>query len=232
MIGTSGYSYPHWKSFYKGPSSLPKYAEHFSTVELNNTFYKFPTPDNIEKWKSEVPKHFIFAVKAPLLITHRYRLGARAWPILRKFLRVAKGFGRQLGPILFQFPPTFHENAENVKRVRKLIKACKGFVIALEFRHQSWDFESPTKSWPKNATLVLPINPDTTLAQIKKWLTLRTDVPFIYVRFHPDKLYRRSLKKIWAALEKTKTPKKYIYFNNDLRMYALEDAAVLKRIAG
>nr|QQV29352.1 hypothetical protein K-LCC10_0097 [Kaumoebavirus] len=224
MIGTSGYSYPHWKFFYKGAPSLKKYAEHFDTVELNNTFYRFPTIDHIKKWKSEVPTNFIFAVKAPMLITHRNRLGPRAWPLIKKFLQVVKTFGKQLGPILFQFPPSFHCKPENVERIRKLINVCAKYTIAIEFRHHSWD------EWrQKNVAVVIPINPATTLDEIKEMLARST---YIYLRFHPDKLYKKMLKKIWELIKAAGPKKIYVYFNNDLEGFALEDARTMRKISG
>ena len=54
-IGTSGYNYPEWKgSFY--PPDLPTakmlayYADRFSTVEINYTFYRMPTPKLVAGW--------------------------------------------------------------------------------------------------------------------------------------------------------------------------------------
>ena len=54
-IGTSGFSYPHWRGdFY--PSGVPQqrwlefYAERFDTVELNNTFYAMPRGEQCSAW--------------------------------------------------------------------------------------------------------------------------------------------------------------------------------------
>ena len=48
-VGTSGFQYPEWRgSFY--PQRFPEkdllrfYTEHFSTVEINYSFYRLPTP--------------------------------------------------------------------------------------------------------------------------------------------------------------------------------------------
>ena len=54
LIGTSGYNYPEWRgSFYpeKFPTSkmLAYYAERFTTVEVNYTFYRMPTPALLER---------------------------------------------------------------------------------------------------------------------------------------------------------------------------------------
>ena len=60
-IGTSGYNYDEWKgSFYpeKMPSAkmLPYYAERFSTVEINYTFYRMPSEKTIEGWVEATPE--------------------------------------------------------------------------------------------------------------------------------------------------------------------------------
>ncbi len=56
-VGTSGYSYKEWKgSFY--PAQLPAkemlayYGQRFSTVEINNTFYRMPEMSVLKSWAS------------------------------------------------------------------------------------------------------------------------------------------------------------------------------------
>jgi uncharacterized protein YecE (DUF72 family) len=78
-IGCSGYYYNHWKErFY--PESLPKkqwlvfYAEHFNTVEINNTFYRLPEEKSVKNWYSITPSQFVFAVKGYRYITHIKKL--------------------------------------------------------------------------------------------------------------------------------------------------------------
>src|SRR5215510_14038480 len=74
-IGTSGYNYPEWRgTFYpeKFPTGkmLPYYAERFSTVEINYTFYRMPNAKTIAGWDAETPPGFSFTLKAPQRITH------------------------------------------------------------------------------------------------------------------------------------------------------------------
>src|SRR5438094_9729888 len=77
-IGTSGFSYPEWKgSLY--PADLPTgemlrfYGQVFPTVELNNTFYRYPGEDTLMQWAASVPAEFRFSVKAHRRITHTRR---------------------------------------------------------------------------------------------------------------------------------------------------------------
>ena len=88
IVGTSGYSYKEWKgTFYPAdlPAAkmLPFYAQHFASVEINNTFYRMPEAKTIEKWSSEVPDGFRFGFKVTDEVTVRrfpdvVRSGARA----------------------------------------------------------------------------------------------------------------------------------------------------------
>ncbi len=63
-IGTSGWSYKHWKEnfFPKGlkPTGwLNYYGSVFSTVEINTTFYHTPLVSTVEKWNEQVPQDFL-----------------------------------------------------------------------------------------------------------------------------------------------------------------------------
>jgi uncharacterized protein YecE (DUF72 family) len=140
IVGTSGYSYKEWKgTFY--PSDLPAakmlafYAQHFGSVEINNTFYRMPAATMIEKWSSEVPQGFRFVLKAPQRITHQKKL-AGVEEELRYFLEVASVLGPKLGPLLFQLPPFLKKDADRLREFLSLIP--HGWRVALEVRNDSW----------------------------------------------------------------------------------------------
>jgi uncharacterized protein YecE (DUF72 family) len=140
LVGTSGYSYPKWKgSFYppkmKPSEMLPYYAEHFATVEMNNTFYKLPEPSAAKEWASQVPAEFRFALKAPQTITHRKRLKDAAAPT-KAFLKFAANFKQRRGPLLFQLPPNMKKDLGRLEAFLKLLR--KAPPAAFEFRHASW----------------------------------------------------------------------------------------------
>src|SRR5580700_1658128 len=78
-VGTSGYNYPEWRgSFYpeKFPTTkmLPYYAERFTTVEINYTFYRTPNAKILAGWNEATPPAFKLTLKAPKRITHIARL--------------------------------------------------------------------------------------------------------------------------------------------------------------
>jgi uncharacterized protein YecE (DUF72 family) len=139
-VGTSGYSYKEWKgSFY--PEKLPQkqmlgyYAERFTTVEINATFYRMPTASLLESWAAEVPDSFRFVLKAPQIITHRKRLKDVAEPTA-EFVRCASVLQRRLGPLLFQLPPNFKKD---LSRLESLLESINNRThVVFEFRHNSW----------------------------------------------------------------------------------------------
>ena len=143
LTGTSGFSYKEWLgSFY--PEKLPAtdmlryYAERFSTVEINNTFYRMPAETMLTRWAEEVPANFAFTLKAPRRITHDKRL-REIEPDVAEFARRAGALGDKLGVLLFQLPPNLKKD---LVRLNGLLAAVPpGPRIALEFRNASWQDE-------------------------------------------------------------------------------------------
>ena len=139
-VGTSGYNYPEWKgSFYpadmKPARMLPYYAERFSTVEINATFYRMPTATTVEGWANAVPEAFTFVLKAPQRITHFARLKNVDDP-LRFFCNTASLLRARLGPLFFQLPPNFKKDVSRLGDV--LAQLPPDRRAAFEFRHESW----------------------------------------------------------------------------------------------
>ena len=139
-VGTSGYNYPEWKgSFYpeKLPAAkmLPYYAERFTTVEINYTFYRTPNAKILAGWDRETPSGFRLTLKAPKRITHIAKLRDCA-ELLGYFLRTAATLGPKLGAILFQLPPYFRKDLAVLDAF--LAGVTRGTCAAFEFRHVSW----------------------------------------------------------------------------------------------
>src|SRR5215831_1768585 len=139
-VGTSGFSYAPWKGrFY--PRDLPAarmlsyYSGVFSTVEINNTFYRMPTPALLTGWLDQVPETFRFSLKAPQRLTHT-RAIAQSSERIPGFLEIASTMGERLGPVLFQFPPFLRKDIGQLTEF--LGRVPKGTLAALEFRHESW----------------------------------------------------------------------------------------------
>ena len=139
-IGTSGWHYNHWIGrFY--PEKMRKedwlefYAQHFDTVEINNTFYHMPREQTMVNWHDKVPPNFLFAVKASRYITHIKKLHNTAEEVGR-FFALADLLKDRLGPILYQLPPNLHKNLERLDEFIESLPRRDNAVF--EFRHNSW----------------------------------------------------------------------------------------------
>ncbi|MGH9884629.1 MAG: DUF72 domain-containing protein, partial [bacterium] len=140
FVGTSGYSYKPWKGkFYpeklKDAEMLRFYAQHFRTVEINNTFYRMPAASLLSRWSGETSDAFRFVLKAPQRITHHKRLAAVDDDV-RFFLETSAVLGEKRGPLLFQLPPYLKMDASLLGAFLLLLPP--GTRAAFEFRHQSW----------------------------------------------------------------------------------------------
>ena len=125
-IGTSGWAYSHWDGIFYPENlaykdKLKYFSQRFKTAEINYSFYHLPRPTTYQNWYLQTPEDFLFAVKASRFITHVKKLkGVKAaW---KTFLENALRLKEKLGPILFQFPPSFKATSENIKRLEQFLK--------------------------------------------------------------------------------------------------------------
>lgn len=140
FAGTSGFGYQKWKGkFYpekiRPGDMLRFYAERLDTVEINNTFYHMPGEKLLLSWANQVPPHFVFALKAPQVITHVKQLRNVAGEMDRFFRSLSVLEGKQ-GPILFQFPKSFRADPALLNDFLSLIPANRR--CAFEFRSPTW----------------------------------------------------------------------------------------------
>ena len=177
--GTSGWSYPEWKGHFYPEKLATKdmlrfYGEHFSTVEVNNTFHRMPRPDVLEGWSAAVPDDFVFVLKASQSITHFRRL-KNAGDSVEYLLSHSEVLGPKLGPYLVQLPPHLRKDAGLLRDFLALFPAGKR--CAVEFRHVSWfDDETFGILREKNAALCVADtgeDTDAPLAATADWGYLR-----------------------------------------------------------
>jgi len=236
-IGTSGFHYKHWKGpFY--PRELPAsqminyYARHFDTVELNNSFYRLPTPEAFDAWRDVTPANFVFAVKSSRFLTHNKKLKDPENAVQNLLPRAAR-LHRKLGPILFQLPPKWQVNLERLENLLAILP--RDLRYAFEFRELSW-MTNDVMQVLKRFNAVFCI---CELAGCHSPLHLTAD--FTYVRLHgpaagkyqgsysDDRLQNWTRQiEIWARQLNTV----YIYFDNDQAGYAVSNALALKRMVG
>jgi len=140
FTGTSGFGYKEWKGkFYPeriaAGDMLRFYSTHLNTVEINNTFYRTPTEKVLTSWAEQVPRGFVFAIKAPQVITHLKRL-RNVDDEAGFFFTSLSALGKKLGPILFQFPKSFRVDNPAFKSFLDVIPDA--ISCAFEFRSPSW----------------------------------------------------------------------------------------------
>jgi uncharacterized protein YecE (DUF72 family) len=234
-IGCSGFHYKHWKgTFY--PDGLAQkswfnfYAQHFSTLELNGTFYKFPRLPYLQRWYDLTNAEFKFAVKAPQAITH-YRQFHNVTDMISSFYgTIREGLQEKLGPVLFQLPPHTHFQPERLARI--LDQLDPSFQNVLEFRHESWwrreVYESLAERCVTFCGMSHPDLPD----------TFPPDAPLIYYRFHGvPELYRSTYTNdaledfVEKARQLSCVQDVWCYFNNDSAVAAIPNAQLLEKIA-
>jgi uncharacterized protein YecE (DUF72 family) len=139
-VGTSGFAYKGWVGRFYPPGTpekamLARYATQLDTVEINNTFYRFPTVAGLAAWASHVPGDFCFAIKVPQRITHIKRLHD-VDDDLSRFIDAVETLGERLGPLLFLLPPRMPLNLTALQDV--LTKLPPSRKAAFEFRDKRW----------------------------------------------------------------------------------------------
>jgi uncharacterized protein YecE (DUF72 family) len=139
-VGTSGFSYDEWRpAFYpadlKKAGMLSYYAGRLPAVELNNTFYRMPSPQMTAKWAAEVSDGFRFAVKASQRITWTQKLRDCGELLGRLFTATAE-LGGKLGCVFYQLPKWVRKDVPLLRDFLALQAA--GVPVAFEFAHPSW----------------------------------------------------------------------------------------------
>lgn len=236
-IGTSGWSYEHWKDGVFYPENLSSkdqlkfYSQYFQTVEINSSFYHLPLAQTFKNWRNQTPADFLFAVKASRFITHIKRLKDCQEP-WQRFIKNSQELKQKLGPILFQLPPNLKVSPPILENFLKLVrKKHPKLKLAFEFRHPSWFSEKTYQLLKKyHSSLVIADSPS-----YPKEIKTVTD--FIYIRMHGSKelfssqYSQKELKDLAQLIKSFLNQNKdvYVYFNNDFHGYAVENARQLTK---
>jgi uncharacterized protein YecE (DUF72 family) len=235
-IGTSGYVYRHWRRgvFYpeglKAREELGYYAARYPTVELNNPFYRLPTPEMFTRWREATPEGFRFAVKASRFITHIKRL-QNVDEEVALFMERAELLELKLGPVLFQLPPNQPLDLPRLQTFLPLLRPDRHWVV--EFRHASWHTNEVYALLARHAVaLCIPVGGGLHPDRI-------TTAPFTYIRMHrgqePAGGFTAEELKVWSGQIRALAgagKEVYLYFNNDWEGFAIRDANTMKRLLG
>lgn len=233
-IGCSGFHYKHWRgSFYPEKLAQTKwfdfYCEHFNTLELNVTFYRFPQLPFVQGWYQKAPANFKFAVKAPRAITHYKKFNDTARMITDFYTTINNGLQEKLGCVLFQMPPNYNYTPEKLDKIINSLDLS--FNNVLEFRHVSWWTDEVYQLLAKHRITFCgmshPTLPDEVIA----------NTPVVYYRFHGvPNLYSspyttQGLQKVINDINgKSIVKQVFAYFNNDIGAAAISNAKDMKQL--
>jgi uncharacterized protein YecE (DUF72 family) len=241
ILGTSGWSYKEWIGpFYskEDKSMLRAYTKVFNTVEIDSTFYRYPSKGMVMGWTKYSPEGFVFTAKLPKLITHEKKLDLSRGveEDLERFMEVMEPLwlSGKLGCILIQLPPRFAYQPKEMDSFLKILPTQVRFAV--EFRDNSWMKE---ETW--------------TLLQEHKVAYTIVDEPLLapevhvtssiaYFRWHGrgtrpwyDYRYKAEELEQWLPkLQQTtqKVDKVYGYFNNHYHGYAVENCLQVLEMLG
>jgi uncharacterized protein YecE (DUF72 family) len=156
----------HWypRGVRSGEERLRYYAEHFTTVEIDSTYYRLPERDLVERWAERTPDGFVFHVKAFGMMTRHpvkvetlppelqeeaepdergrverpsRELRGAVFARFRDALEPFRAVGK-LGGILFQFPPYVVPKARSFEYLEWAREQVGEDDMLVEFRHRSW----------------------------------------------------------------------------------------------
>ncbi len=139
-VGTSGFAHKEWMGKFYPEKISPKnmlrfYSERLNTVEINNTFYHMPKENVLTSWAEQVGDDFVFALKAPQVITHMKHM-RNVFSETEYLFKSLATLERKLGPVLFQFPKSFRADRDALTSFLPLIPA--NMACAFDFRSPSW----------------------------------------------------------------------------------------------
>ena len=236
QIGTSGWSYGHWEGVlypWGTPSRdrLGYYTGCFTSVELNSSFYRWPTPAMFNGWRRRLPEGFEFSVKAPRGLTHAKRLyEPETW--LRRIAAGWHALGDKRAVLLVQLAPT---HVRDDARLGYFLEQLPRWIrAAVEFRHPSWHDEHVFAMLEHHGVAYC------VMSGANLPCVLRATAPLVYVRLHgPDTqhLYAGSYSdadltwwadriREWDGAGKDV----FAYFNNDGDGNAVRNAQTLRRL--
>jgi len=231
-IGLSAYNNSYWKGIFY-PEDLPAskrfefYCQHFSTYEINATFYKFPTEKSLKAWYDKSPDGFLFSVKAPKLVTHLKKFNDVQNEIDEFYKLCSEGLKEKLGFVLFQLPPSFNYSEERLNAIIGSLNA--EFKNVVEFRNETWWRQDVFDALAENKITFCSVSyPKLSDAVIANTLT-------VYARLHgvPKLFYSgysdEFLKNLVEQVNKSDASDAYIYFNNTAGPEGIINALALQK---
>jgi uncharacterized protein YecE (DUF72 family) len=163
----------HWypRGVRTAEDRLRHYAEHFSTVEVDSTYYRLPDPEMVSRWAERTPEDFVMHVKAFGVMTRHPVKADQLPPDLREQAPLdargrvdrpprefrAEVFARfhdalsplreagKLGGVLMQFPSYVVYKPVSLEYLEWAAGQLRDDRMLVEFRHRSW-FEDENRA--------------------------------------------------------------------------------------
>lgn len=212
-VGTSGFSYAEWKGhFYPedlgSEAMLSFYGSRLRTVEINNTFYRMPRSEVLEKWARSVPEDFRFVLKASRRITHQSRLHDTKDSVDYLWDK-ASALGTRLGAILFQLPPAMKADLERLQRF--LDDLPRGLQAAFEFRHESWNDDRVWAALREHAQALCISDAEDS----EDMPELVVTAPFVYVRLRREQYSDAQIRQWLERLQGSRADRAFVFFKHE-----------------
>lgn len=231
-IGCSGYMYNDWKNrFY--PKGLAKkewlkyYADHFRTAEINNSFYQLPSEETLQRWYDAVSPDFRFSLKGSRYVTQMKKLKDPDEPVWR-FYEAVHVLKDKLASVLWQCPGNFRKNLDRLEAFCQALSDEIHNVI--EFRHPSWWDASTYEILRQYGVTFCTVS----AAGLPGDLVSTSDR--LYLRLHGSKNwydYRYTEQELQVLVNKLSdfdAENIYVFFNNDVKAYSVENARRMREL--
>ncbi|RXE56795.1 hypothetical protein ABH15_01115 [Methanoculleus taiwanensis] len=209
-VGTSGWAYD-WNE----GASLAWYVEAsgLSAVELNMSFYRFPSESAVAAWE-EAGSRLRWSVKVNRSVTHRHLFNDNAFEVWKRFRDRLEPMDDLVDFYLFQAPPRMHD-AERLLSFARKTDLLERF--ALEIRNPALlGDDAVCCRLSEEVTLVSVDSPD-----FQRRIFPRE---IVYLRMHGRTDWYRhdyseeELREIRDAICRVDPGRAYIFFNNDHAM--------------
>ncbi len=223
LVGTSSWS--DHTDFY--PEDLPSnqqisfYAQHFSIVEINSTFYRIMPPRNFRLWAQRTPPGFVFDVKPYRQLTWHDRENPPEDGVFEEFRRSYQPLrdAGKLGAVHFQFPPWFKFDPQNVAYLKHSRESLPDDRVSVEFRHRSWldgDHVPHLVDTLRDYDIGLTVVDEPQLGSGSVPTVVAVSTPeLVIVRFH-GRNYKMWYKKVKRSADRFD----YLYSEEELREWA------------
>jgi len=260
-LGTSSWSCDDWKTagFYPADMEprdyLAHYAKTFTTVEVDSSFYRSPSPSVCKRWRDVTPDGFTFALKVPGAITHEKVLvdcGGEWDP----FITAAGELGKKLGFLVLQFA-YFNKSSSCpsldafLERLGPFVDKCvRDVPLVVEVRNKTW-LKRELLDFLKERKLILALTEQEWMPKIRElWQKFGHGLatgPAVYARFLGERKRIEEVTKAWdkVVIDRTEETRAWlpsleaflaedlrvwIYFNNHYAGYAPASIELLKHL--